>query len=232
MRSLLYTTSLILSLAMAWSCQQEPELIIHESSYIPPLYTQLEYRDTGQIDYSAQEFRLSLPFIGDTYNYGWYDGPVTTAEGPAMQINIAHDTNWFVTYLFGFRFWADSEEESLWTAGHLKNMFEPGRVFLFGQGPGRVDLSFAHEGRITHVDQRSRASYLEEPEGQLQIVSTEDYSYLHPIEGHIEGLLVHCTFEGKLGLYDPALTPVTEHFKTDAALTLKNGTAAFLVTYE
>lgn len=232
MKNLFHFSLVFVIVALASGCEKEPPLISYEEVYVSPVYTQFEFRDTSRVDFVLQEYRLGSYLEDETPRYSWDTWDKVTSRGPAILVDIMQQGPWSTATLFGMEFWAQPAVEKPWTAAHLKNMFEPGRVFLFGKGAGRVDVSFAHEGRITHVDQRSRASYLEEPEGQLQIVSTEDYSYLHPIEGQVEGLLVHCSFEGKLGLYDPALTPVTEHFKTDAALTLKNGTAAFLVAYE
>jgi hypothetical protein len=109
-------------------------------------------------------------------------------------------------------------------------MFSAGQVYPFGSGPGRADISFAYP-RAAHVkEERSRASYLEQPDGQLEIVKVEDYSYGRADGPRTDGLLVHCNFEGKLGRYDWFYDSSTENYTTDVALEVRNGEATFFLT--
>ena len=110
-------------------------------------------------------------------------------------------------------------------------MFKPGRVFPFGEGPGRVDLSFAHQPPDFFEDERSKATYLAKPTGELTITQVEDYSYMPPGRERVQGLLIHCTFEGQLGQYDLLGTFLNEDFTTEVAVEVRNGAAVFFLPY-
>lgn len=232
MKNLYYFSFAFMIAALASNCEKEPPLITFEEVYVSPVYTQLVYRDTGQTDYTYQEYRLGSFLNSDTPAYKWNEWDKITSRGPALLVDIKERSVWGTIYRFGLEFWAaPGEEEALWSEAHLKRMFDPGSVFSFGEGPGKVDLSFAHRDPGFFEDERSRASFLKQPGGQLSITQTEDYSYTPPGRETASGMLVHCTFEGSIGQYDQFEGAWLDDFTTNTALEIREGKATFFVAY-
>lgn len=219
-----------LLLTLLLSCEKEPRVISYEELYVSPLYTQFEYRDTGEVDFTYQEYRLGSFIDSDELVYEWNDWDKITSKGPAILVDITYDYR--RRYYFGLEFWADPPAEEPWTEPHLKAMFQPGKVFPFGEGPGNVDLSVLHKAySLSFLDERSKSTFLENPVGQLTIERVEDYRFSPPNKDEIQGLLIHCTFEGSLGRYDQVFTSWQEDFTTTTAIEVRNGEAAFFLAY-
>jgi len=214
---------------LLFSCEQEDRLIEHEEVYISPLYTQFEYRDTGQVDFTYQEYRLGSFLDSDEPTYLWEDWDKITSRGPAILVDIM--LRFRRKCYFGLEFWADPPAEEPWTESHLKAMFQPGKIFPFGEGPGKVDLSVLNEDYGSGFDERSKSTFLETPAGQLEITKVEDYSYQPFNKEEIQGLLVHCTFAGSLGRFDYFYTSWQEDYTTPVKIQVRNGEAAFFLAY-
>lgn len=231
MKNLYYFSLTLVIAALASNCEKEPPLITFEEVYVSPVYTQFEYRDTGQVGYTLQEYRLGSFLNSDTPVYQWNEWDKVTSRGPALLVDIRERLGWNNFYRFGLEFWATPGEEALWSEAHLKKMFEPGSTFSFGEGPGKVDLSFAHRDPDFFEDERSKASFLKQPDGQLSVTQTEDYSYTSPGQETVRGMLVHCTFEGSIGQYDRFEGAWLDDFTTNTALEIREGKATFFVAY-
>ncbi len=221
----------LLALLLVVSCEKEPYLITHEEVYASPVYTQLEYQDTGEVAFTYEEYRVGRFLDSGAPAHRWQSWDKVTSRGPAILVDIYSGERFSNLVVFGLEFWADPPADTPWTEAHLKAMFKPGRVFPFGEGRGKVDLSFAHQPPDFFEDERSKATYLAQPTGQLAITQVEDYSYTPPGRERIRGLLVHCTFEGQLGQYDLFGTYLSEDFTTEVALEVRNGAAVFFLPY-
>jgi len=218
-----------LLLTLLLSCEQEPRVISYEEMYISPLYTQFEYRDTGQVEFTYQEYRLGSYLDSDDPAYRWEDWDKITSRGPAILVDVM--LGFRRKYYFGLEFWADPPAEEPWTEAHLKAMFQPGKVFPFGEGPGKVDLSILNKDYDFFIDERSKSTYLQTPNGQLEITKVEDYRYQVRNREEVQGLLVYCTFEGSLGRFDQVFSFWQEDFTTPVKIQVRNGEAAFFLAY-
>jgi hypothetical protein len=229
MKKAQYLITLWFLISVSFSCEKEPRLITHEELYISPLYTQFEYRDTGEVDFTYQEYRLGSFLDSDEPAYRWDDWDKITSKGPAILVDVM--LGFRQKHYFGLEFWADPPAEEPWTEAHLKAMFQPGKVFAFGEGPGKVDLSILNQDYDFFSDERSKSTYLTSPTGQLEITKVEDYSYRVLNSDEVQGLLVHCTFEGLLGRFDQVFSYWQEDFTTSTELEVQNGEAAFFLAY-
>lgn len=231
MKNTLLSSFAGLALLLAMGCKKEPHLITYEEAYASPVYTQLEYRDTGEVAFTYQEYRVGKFLDSGAPAHRWQSWDKVTSRGPAVLVDIYSGERFSNLVVFGLEFWADPPADNPWTEEHLKAMFKPGRVFPFGEGPGRVDLSFAHQPPDFFEDERSKATYLAKPTGELTITQVEDYSYMPPGRERVQGLLIHCTFEGQLGQYDLLGTFLNEDFTTEVAVEVRNGAAVFFLPY-
>lgn len=232
MKNLFHFSLVFVIVALASGCEKEPPLISYEEVYVSPVYTQFEFRDTSRIDFVLQEYRLGSYLEDETPRYSWDTWDKVTSRGPAILVDIMQHGPWSTTTLFGMEFWAQPAVEKPWTEAHLREMFASGKVFPFGEGPGKVDVSFQVNEPFVFSDERSKASYLKEPVGQLEITRSENYSYTPPNRATVYGLLLHCKFTGELGQYDFRYTPWDDGFSTEVSVEIKNGEATFFVAYQ
>ena len=117
---------------LLFSCEQEDRLIEHEEVYISPLYTQFEYRDTGEVDFTYLEYRLGSFLDSDEPAYQWEDWDKITSRGPAILVDVT--SGYHSKYHFGLEFWADPPAEDPWTETHLKPCFNPARFSRLERG--------------------------------------------------------------------------------------------------
>lgn len=221
------------------SCKKEAAFIEHDFFYASPLRTVFELRDTGQADFQTYEYILGSYRDTDDPVYIWRDFSNWTSRGPSLCLEIFNGSPYSSRgAIFTFKFWdaPPQEGEVLWNKAQLEALFLEGRSFRFGLGQGKVDLMVEFpepSAWANYYDERSKASYLAEPEGELRITKVEEYEYQAPYRATVKGKLVHCTFEGLLGKYDDDARWLleSEPFTTDAAISLKNGEATFFVAY-
>lgn len=95
--------------------------------------------------------------------------------------------------------------QDLPTLDELSELFEVGRTYPFGYGPGRVNLGYRIPKDSLTTFRLSYASFLAEPAGELRITETEVTEFLNIPEnvgGTSRGLAVTFSFSGRVGVYD------------------------------
>lgn len=227
-----YLALLCAALLMA-SCQKEEQAPEYNLFFAAPLYAQFEVRDTGQAEFEFRSYHLDSYKSSDAPPYSWITEEQPIDEGNALAINLRALDEPFYPYLFGVKFWTDEGSSIRRDETSLAQFFEAGRIFEFGKGTGKVDIGLPATLANMPDDGLSRASYLTTPGGQLKIVQAIPYSYRSPWGQTTEGLLVSCTFEGDIGIHSAtALHFQGDAYRTDIAIPVRKGEAAFFIAYK
>ncbi|MCB0635616.1 MAG: hypothetical protein KDC54_03310 [Lewinella sp.] len=225
-------------LIFALACEQQEPLQPIRLQGAVDLFLQGEIREPEQGAFSP--FQVTLGRFNEEEGHVFWNGSFSAGALGTTLIMGAYGDQYWVRPLFGFQFWPvhipDGREM---TREEVEAFFAPGTTFAFGQGEGKVDfaLRLPVGGPFPDIE-ASRASFLENPGGQLTIVSLEDYTYqeLWPLgKRTVSGKLIRCTLEGQIGRYDREAAEVDTipwpGFLTDEVVEIINGECVFFVKY-
>ncbi len=233
MNNIQHCLALLCAALLMASCQKEEQAPEYNLFFAAPLYAQFEVRDTGQTEFEFRSYHLDSYKSSDAPPYSWITEEPPIDERNALAINLRSLDEPFYPYLFGLKFWTDEGNSIQRDETSLAQFFEAGRIFEFGKGTGKVDIGLPATLANMPDDTRSRASYLTVPSGQLTIVQAAPYSYRLPGGQSTKGLLVSCMFEGSLGIYNSAALHFQgDDYRTDVAVPVQNGEAAFFIPCE
>jgi len=134
-------------------------------------------------------------------------GP-TLITGMAIGNNLEIDGEFTISEIIRLQFWLSElpSQENV-SNNQLEELFPIGNVIPFGQGLGHVTIGyrFLHD-RTDGVP--SMSSYLQNPNGELEILDVRDYTYeagQSASNRTIRGKIVFCRFDGDIGIYDREL---------------------------
>lgn len=234
---LLYLSFLLLLLT---AC--EPEIAapseVERSSPVTSLVTDIKYTDT--VELRTISFETGERPIGEDRNHLFTGANYLIGELGATLIIAGGQSLYYLKNQYVLQFWSDLlPGNQAWTAAELVDYFEPGKVFPFGEGVGKVDVGVHLPRRVPGDLKLSKASYLENPSGELIVETIEDYEYflygLYPSTLKSYGKLISCSFSGTVGRYDNIADEAdgnNDYFETDEVVELLNGKVTFYVEYE
>jgi len=248
MKTTLYPFFLTLFLLLCWSCQQETIAEIEQADNTA-VFVSGEAMDQDTNAFEAFHYEVGKLYENSPFNdidpptIHWFSLPLEDDSGPSILTGALYNTYGNSDPLFALQFWIEGlSSDRQPTESEVLSTFEPGTAFPFGKGAGQVDLwlLLPLSGTSSFPFVASRAYYLENPEGELQIISLEDYRWEaeNDNQGVRTGKLIRCTFEGEIGRYDHdrhislGLTDFDiVPFTTDIAIPVR-GEARFFLEYE
>lgn len=248
MKTIFQLFLLSLSLLLCWSCQQEPIAVIEQTDNIE-VYVSGEAMDQDTNAFEAFQYEIGTLFENSPFDdvdppyIQWFSLPLEDESGPSILTGAMYDTYGNGDPIFALQFWLEGlSSDRQPTETEVLDTFEPGAALPFGKGTGKVDvwLLMPLSGPPSFPLVASRAYYLENPQGELQILSVEDYPWEPGNDNQSvrTGKLIHCTFEGEIGRYDHdkhlslGLTNFDiVPFTTDVAVPVR-GEARFFMEYK
>lgn len=220
-----------LLLCCALACQKDEIITSYEQIYVSPLHVRFELQDTGQTAPITYLFEPRIIQDTDTLLYYWKElGKWDSGFSPPEQFVWIYEP--WEAMAFYLRFQpAESIQRARWLEERVSFLFQVGRVYPFGTGPGKVDVGVVLGEPSPLNDLTSKASFLTYQQGELLITDVVPYRYQNRFGDWIEGHLIHCNFEGKLGRYDEEGVQLAgqENFKTTVQVDIRHGKAIFFI---
>ncbi len=203
----------------------------------PQVFIRGEIREPEQSDFVP--FDITVGKKDEPLRFLFWGGYVSESElGGEVYIGGAYSSNVTGRPYWGLQLWQDvPSEKGVWTQEQIESIFEPGTVFPFGKGAGKVDLLLRVPlDSVYNSNNCSRPSYLADPEGALEVIGLEplDYELFTIGNNHSYGMLVHCVFSGQLGRHDYIADGADGNpnfYQTDDVVELRNGELTFYIEY-
>lgn len=152
------------------------------------------------------------PQTDETYKYLHNGCSVSEGLGNTLIVGMADDGTLLIeesnliSEIIRLQFWSDQFPNRGYPNDTTVNsLFAEGTTYQFGRGQGFVNIGYMLPGRNI-VDRLSMANHLNDPLGELVIVSLEPYQYassfLADFSYTIRGYKVTCQFSGEIGVFD------------------------------
>lgn len=199
------------------------------------LFASGEIGAAGQANFSP--FRIEMEENEENYTQLFWDSrPAQSIYDATYYVSLFPSDRKTSSWRFALQFFSDDLRlgNFTWSAADLEAFFPPGKTFGFGFGNNKVNVSLLlPHGGPTYDLRASRSTFLNEPEGELTIMSIEDFSYPLSSTDERHGKLIRCTFSGQIGRYDAAADPTngTGYFQTDEVMEIRNGEVLFWAAY-
>lgn len=206
MRHLLFA----LLCCFGFSCEENEPIIINEYAEESPY--QLSIVASGMTIEDQVATHQTGFQLDETYNY-LHDGCSSGGDlGSTLIVGMAEagtsgmDITSLNSELVRLQFWsADFSDQGHPSEASFNALFVTGNTFLFGRGPGFVNVGYLLEFDETS-DRLSQSSFLYNPQGELTILSVEPHQYNADYLGFstemVSGYNVTCSFAGEIGVFD------------------------------